>query len=759
MSTRHETSSLAAGSRRALALVAAVLLMASYLRVLQHVTDVAGGTNRLVWFVVGSLLAATVLARFLPSLLALALAAGLFVVGLWGYIQAVPNGELLLQSAGAVRADVLALFTGLSILRIMEAGIWAIGFAPAPTFLTWYFALRRHYVAAALVGSAALGFFVLTGDAGLAVVLVGVAGAAGVVGFGELERNGGGMKQAETLVVVLAAMVVLAPLVSVVPGGASEPLVPDGGDGERTIEGSLLAADDRVNVQGTISLSPEVRFTVESTSQEYWRAAAYDRYTGQGWVRTGGERDYEGLLSRPPGNTTTVQQTYEAEASVSVMPAAWKPTALSGEPAEGARVTDLDGLQPGSQLEPGDSYSVESQQPNWTLEELRYAGQDYPDDIESRYTQLPGSTPERVERRTDRLTANADNPYDTARIVERHLERSKNYSLNVSRPTGNIADSFLFEMSKGYCTYFATTMVTMLRTQDIPARFVTGYTDGQRVSREEWVVRGYDSHAWVEAYFPEVGWVRFDPTPGGPRAAIEGTTLDNARAGNEPDIDTNQSEGPEWTPTPEPTPEGQNQGANTSGANAPPPAANNQRLSRIAEDGANTSNVSTPPPALGGGSSGAGGDSAEGDSPELPSPSRQQVALGLVALVGLAAGARRSGVLRRLYRELWMRYQPSGTPKAETERAFARLEYLLARTNRPRRAGETSKRYLTVIGADERARRAGEIFERAHYGGAVSRAEADEAVALIDELVGEQTPLVGRLRRARSRNEGGPDSI
>ena len=173
------------------------------------------------------------------------------------------------------------------------------------------------------------------------------------------------------------------------------------------------------------------------------------------------------------------------------------------------------------ELENGTTYSVESQRPNATPAELRAAGTAYPSDVASQYTQLPESTPDRVATRTSRVTANADNPYDTARTVERYLERTKNYSLDVGRPDGTIADSFLFEMDAGYCTYFATTMVTMLRTQGIPARFVTGYTEGQQVTQDEWVVRGSDSHAWVEVYFPEVGWVRFDPTPAAARTAAE----------------------------------------------------------------------------------------------------------------------------------------------------------------------------------------------------------------------------------------------
>ena len=742
------SSWFAGGLRRGLALGAAGLLITSFLTICFHVTDVAGGSDRLVLFVVASIVAATLLARFLPAVLALVIAAALFAVGLWSYVLAVPNGELLLRSLGAVRADVFALLTGLSILQITEAGIWAAGFAPAPVFLTWYFALRRRYVAAAVVGGAALGFFVLTGDAGVLVALAGVAGAAGVVGFGELERYEGRSGHAEVLVIVLAAMIVLAPLVSVVPGGASDPLVPaGGGGGAGTVEGSLLAAGDRVGIQGSISLSPEVRFTVESEQTSYWRAAAYDRYTGGSWVRTGDTRPYDGSIAGPPGNTTIIEQTFTAETAIGVMPAAWKPTQVSGGPADDASVTTLDGLQPGNAFESGDSYSVVSQQPTATPDDLRTAGRNYSDELLERYTNLPGSTPDRVERRTDRIAANADNPYDTARTVERWLEQSKDYSLNVSRPDGNIADAFLFEMDRGYCVYFATTMVTMLRTQDIPARFVTGYTEGQRVAEDEWVVRGYDSHAWVEVYFPETGWIKFDPTPGGPRTATEDSSLEDARATNATDVDTSGSADGEWTPTPTATPIG---GENDFGAGD---AVDGQRgLQGVAEDGAaGVNGTITPPPVAQGGAAAAngtpGGDSS-GLGPSLPSPTREQWAFGLVALVGLAAGVRRSNTAERTYRELWLRYLPDDSPAVEVEAAFERLEYLLEQRYRARRSGETPREYLAAVGADDRAARVGELFERARYAGSATQSEADEAAELIAALVRQRTPLLGRFRRS-----------
>ena len=57
----------------------------------------------------------------------------------------------------------------------------------------------------------------------------------------------------------------------------------------------------------------------------------------------------------------------------------------------------------------------------------------------------------------------------------------------------------------------------MLRTLGIPARVVNGFRGGEYNDlTNSYIVREKDAHSWVEAYFPEYGWVTFDPTPAGP---------------------------------------------------------------------------------------------------------------------------------------------------------------------------------------------------------------------------------------------------
>jgi len=52
-----------------------------------------------------------------------------------------------------------------------------------------------------------------------------------------------------------------------------------------------------------------------------------------------------------------------------------------------------------------------------------------------------------------------------------------------------------------------------MRAAGIPARVVTGYAGGVRNPYGNyWLVRRMDAHAWAEAWLPERGWVRVDPT-------------------------------------------------------------------------------------------------------------------------------------------------------------------------------------------------------------------------------------------------------
>ncbi|MUV59761.1 hypothetical protein [Halobacterium sp. CBA1126] len=47
-----------------------------------------------------------------------------------------------------------------------------------------------------------------------------------------------------------------------------------------------MSADGYVGVGGSLDLDPRVHFVAETERAAYYRAGVYDRYTGDGWVRT-----------------------------------------------------------------------------------------------------------------------------------------------------------------------------------------------------------------------------------------------------------------------------------------------------------------------------------------------------------------------------------------------------------------------------------------------------------------------------------------
>jgi transglutaminase-like putative cysteine protease len=76
----------------------------------------------------------------------------------------------------------------------------------------------------------------------------------------------------------------------------------------------------------------------------------------------------------------------------------------------------------------------------------------------------------------------------------------------------------------GVCQDFAHLLLGASRKRGLPARYVSGYLVPDRAdnpnSALEEVIGGQASHAWVEVYIPECGWMALDPTLGmavGPR--------------------------------------------------------------------------------------------------------------------------------------------------------------------------------------------------------------------------------------------------
>lgn len=121
----------------------------------------------------------------------------------------------------------------------------------------------------------------------------------------------------------------------------------------------------------------------------------------------------------------------------------------------------------------------------------------------------------RISQLAREITRNAPTPYDKAKAIENYLKTRFRYTLNITISGEDPLAEFLFDVREGHCEYFATAMVIMLWTLEIPARIVNGFQMGEYNDLNNlYTVRDSDAHSWVEAYFPRSqAWVEFDPTP------------------------------------------------------------------------------------------------------------------------------------------------------------------------------------------------------------------------------------------------------
>ncbi len=113
------------------------------------------------------------------------------------------------------------------------------------------------------------------------------------------------------------------------------------------------------------------------------------------------------------------------------------------------------------------------------------------------------------------MTSGATSRYQQVTDLEAYLHQHETYSLASPVPTGNqdAVDDFLFRDHVGFCEQFASAEAVMLRTLGVPARVVTGLAYGDRQGSTR-LLRANNAHAWVEVYYPHVGWVPTDPTAG-----------------------------------------------------------------------------------------------------------------------------------------------------------------------------------------------------------------------------------------------------
>ena len=136
--------------------------------------------------------------------------------------------------------------------------------------------------------------------------------------------------------------------------------------------------------------------------------------------------------------------------------------------------------------------------------------------------QALGDSPyERLYQLARSIAETSQSPIDYTNKVLTRVQQGAEYN-EAPPPSAYPLASFLFDTKAGYCQQFSGTMALMLRMGGVPARVASGFSPGSyNRDRKEYVVRDTDAHSWVEAYFPKIGWVTFDPTPSAAPAASQ----------------------------------------------------------------------------------------------------------------------------------------------------------------------------------------------------------------------------------------------
>ena len=293
---------------------------------------------------------------------------------------------------------------------------------------------------------------------------------------------------------------------------------------------------------------------VMSVPRYYWRSVTYDEYVGAGWLTSSAPpQSYQantplvaGFLDgyrlvhldvemeEPEGKLFWSGILFSTDVPFT---ANWRLRPQSGLFADQSALLQSDMF---AAISSAVTYKAEAYVPVISIKQLRSASTEYPEQIREQYLALPESVPERVHQLAREIVAAKPNPYDKAKAIENYL-RTYPYDLEVSAPPEDqdVADYFLFDLKRGYCDYYATAMVVLARSSGIPARFVSGYSPGSYdAPNARYIVRELNAHSWAEIYFPEIGWVEFEPTASEPEIERQ---ADEIPASLSPDEDSTVS--------------------------------------------------------------------------------------------------------------------------------------------------------------------------------------------------------------------------
>jgi protein-glutamine gamma-glutamyltransferase len=278
----------------------------------------------------------------------------------------------------------------------------------------------------------------------------------------------------------------------------------------------------------------------------YWKAETLNTFDGTRWI--GGRIDGTNTGSEIPA---PLQRKWVKRFDVNIVGlrgnlvvGAGTPFRISPDVGDTNTASDGTTVAVGHELRNGQHYSFTAYVPKPSAAEMRAASQEY-EGYYQRYTTVyvqhsvaaiplnvdlwgglaTGNPTARSEllaspyagmyRQALRLARNKPTAYDVVKSIQDFFHSDAFTYSEKPKLSQYPLETFVTQTKTGYCQQFSGSMALMLRMLGIPARVVSGFSPGTPVTDApgEYRVRDYDAHAWVEVFFPDIGWVTFDPTP------------------------------------------------------------------------------------------------------------------------------------------------------------------------------------------------------------------------------------------------------
>jgi hypothetical protein len=316
---------------------------------------------------------------------------------------------------------------------------------------------------------------------------------------------------------------------------------------------------------------------VKARQPAYWKAENLDDFDGTAWRRS----EVNFAVEEYPAKNARALRNWNQQIKVSIRNLRTDQFITAGYAYDIniprlMTAPTLDGLYvPPRTLRRGDAYTATVYTPKPTEAQRRRAGTNYLSDL-ANYTTIhaatggvPGAQHVRVtfpffgvgagrieygpprnlgssedvlaRAGLSRIYTLSQQLADGARTPDEYVDRVLGYlggddfTYSEVPPKGSSTlDGFLFDTKQGYCQQYSGAMALLLRMAGIPARVVTGFSTGATdLKTGEYIVRDFDAHSWVEAYYPGWGWLTFDPTPADSPARSQPADAANIPTGGE----------------------------------------------------------------------------------------------------------------------------------------------------------------------------------------------------------------------------------